>query len=240
MSKAIILTRPEGQNQQLSDYFQQQAWQVIEKPCLHIERNPKLSSEEMKKHLLSCDIMIVTSANALRFETLPSPLPKSYAVGPATRRKFEILGLQSPHIPEQFSSRGLIELLKHQQIQKKDIALLTRLHSQSPIRHFCEKQAKSCTVWETYQSTAAIIDFSSLPSSTSTTIVFTSALGLKSWLDQLPPPYYDWFKQQKTLVVSENMLAFFQSWGMMKTPLLADNATDQAIIACINEHDQRI
>ena len=240
MSKTIILTRPAGQNQSLRDYFEKQNWQVMEKPCLSIDSNPDLCTKQMSQHLLSCDFMVVTSVNALRFEPLPSPLPKAYGIGPATQRKLEALGAQSLEIPRQFSSDGLINLLKQQDLHNKDIALLSRLHSQSPIRHFCETQAKSCQLWETYQSNTTIIDFSDVSTSGPATIVFTSLLGLKSWLNQLPLTHRNWFKQQQTLVVSKNMLAFCQSWGMMEVPLLADNATDQAIIARINEHNQRV
>lgn len=231
MIDTLIITRPKAQSSKLEKHFQSRFKKVICSACLHIEKNPNFDPIQMQEHAIKDDIIIVTSVNATRYCEIPSSSPPILAIGPATQQQLIKQGHAAVHLPSHYNSEGVIGYLKKHP-QTKKISILTREGSQSPIIQYLKNKHYSLQIWETYQSTEAAIDFS-LIDRKSSLLIFTSLKGLKSWTHQIPDSYQNWFKEQQLLVISEKMLAFCQTWGMIKTPWQAKDATDESIIACI-------
>lgn len=235
MNQTIILTRPQGQNQPLIKHFKDS--NSLEMPCLLISKNPHFNEQACLEAIKICDLVIVTSVNALKFITLPASMPTILAIGPATQRYLVNKGHHSVELPDTFNSEGIIAWLKTTPQSRKTVALLTRLHSSSPIESYLSKQAISLSVWPSYQSAPSTIDFSKIDQSNPATIVFTSSMGLENWIAQIPSSHKNWFRHQQVVVINKKMLAFCLAWGMIKAPWLADNATNEAIIQCIDQHN---
>ena len=237
----LIVTRPEGQQHALMSYFSKKNWRTRHYPCLMIQENPDLDHDQAKQQLKNADLAIITSANALKFfHPIDLDLPPLLPMGPGTEAYLKKQNYQSLTPPKHYTTEGVLAHANCQSIDNQTIAILTRKDSQSKLPDLLQQKGAKTTTLETYQSKKRPINLQESDLRDHTTIIFTSLMGLESWVEQLNQAQALWFKQQQIIVVTQKMLAFCQTWGIIKEPWLAENASDEAIIQCIELHTTQV
>lgn len=111
---AILVTRPQHQAQPLCDAIHQSGCQVIHLPVIDI--HPVDIDKSLRDSISPKDIVIFLSANAVNYsrhlwQSLQN-LPSLFAIGPGTAAAMKQADLPIAGIPEDYSSEGLLRLLK--------------------------------------------------------------------------------------------------------------------------------
>ena len=239
-----IVTRPQHQGATLCESLKQIGFQSLHLPSLLIEPTPIGDDTKQAINTIDqADIVIATSANVAPY--LKSFWPKHnnpryvIAVGPSTRLALEQAGIPVDVTPERYSSEGVLQLPICQDIYDKKITILSG-------------EGGKTTLIDTLADAGAIVSKLSLyrrlcPAKLSdeqlsqmlphqSLVIFTSFDSLSNWWRMFPEQHQPWLLQQQTVVISETLQHQAEALGFVKPPWLADNATDQGIINCIQPH----
>lgn len=232
---SVIVTRPEGQAENLIALLDKNNIKAIHVPALSIH---------FKKTIVSShsDIIIFTSSNAvLGFFNSKNDLENSVvmAIGDATRQALNERGVASVRMPTNFSSEGLLQLAELQAVKNKTITIVAGEGGRDLLEKELMARGAKCTRLAVYHRShqenltknlnAALnlkIDY----------IVASSGEGLKALLQVNQE-----ITTVKLVVISQRMLALAIELGFANTIKVASNASDQALCnAIVEEQNDRV
>ena len=123
MHKSILITRPQGQADELINALTQANWHCVHQPLLRIapfNEQHGAAFHRMKQHIMDLDIYDVVisvsgNASSLAVDLIDQYWPQMpegidwYAVGPSSALAFKTFGIDM-QLPEHNHSEGLLEL----------------------------------------------------------------------------------------------------------------------------------
>lgn len=236
----VLVTRPAHQANQLGRLIEQQGGQAILLPTIAIE----FIEADLTK-LLQQDMAIFISPNAVQatqrlMQKQGIVWPKQImiaAVGASTAQALSAAGLPATVVPEQFNSEGLLALPALQNIGGKRIIIFRGDGGRELLSTILQQRSAVLTEVVIYRRTLPVMDIKQQLSGWQTggldIIVVTSNTGLQNLLTIIGEAARNWLLNMPLLVISERMAQFARELGFVKKPLVADNATDAAIVQAL-------
>ncbi len=240
----VIVTRPAHQSKPLCEGIAALNIQSILLPSLVIDpTEPDASTLQHLAKLHQADLIIVTSTNVASFLAPYWPpggiQGKLIAVGPSTRLALEAMGIRVDSMPERFTSEGILAMPECLSVTDKYLLILSGKGGRNLlINTFAERGANAhklslyqrlCPPPLTEAQLSPLLTHQVL-------VIFTSFDSLSFWWNMFPEAHRSWLLAQQTLVISDRLQEQVVELGFSKPPWMADNATDQAILACIQSH----
>lgn len=236
----FLITRPSHQAKNLITQIENLKGQSLLFPTLTIV--PR-SFEQIAKAILNLntkkiDKIIFTSANAVypvmpHWEKIKSA-PTVFAIGSGTAKALASFQI-SVKIPAtgQFNSEGLLNLPELQMVQNQQIIVFSGMGG----RHFLIEQLKkrgACVKKiVVYHRTCPMMMGVFPPAENISLIISTSAESLKNLWQMVGSQGQIWLCEQQLLVISDHMAALALKLGFKHKPLVASNASDEAILSVI-------
>ncbi len=243
----IIITKPEDQAKLLAEKIQQIGGMPIIFPTIKII---DIFDQDTLKNKLqkinSYDIIIFISPTAVQ-KTLPllklsgTPFSKHIsvmAVGSGTATLLNQFNIQDViHPQENFGSEGLLALPQLQQIKNKKILIIKGEDGRELLSETLINRGAITEELTTYKRVMPIIDATKLLVSWQTSsialIICTSESSLQNLINLLGTAAQPWLFQQLLLVSSPRLAQIASSLGFIKPPLLAKNASDEALLSTL-------
>lgn len=246
-NKKIVITRPVGQNQPLVEKLKFYGAEIIVFPTVNIV--PVVNFVQHDQVIAQLDkyhILIFISANAVRFATslirqywpiLPNDL-LVISIGQGTRAALIDSGWT--HIimpPKHFSTEGLLRLPQLQQINEKKIIILAGEGGSTLLEERLIARKAEVIKLPFYKRCCPEIDpipiINRFREDNMDIIVVTSGDGLHNLLSLLGREGFAYIKILPLLVVSQRLAVLARALGHEGELMVADNATDDAIVASI-------
>lgn len=235
----FLITRPEHQAKNLYTQIKDLGGQGILFPTLIIQ---PFSSEQIIQsinHLPSIiDKIIFTSKNAVHF-VMPhwkkiTSHPAVFAVGPSTLKalaNFEIIAKMP--LMAQFNSEGLLNLRALQAVDNQQIVIFSGVGGRTLLADELVKRGAHVKKIAVYKRECPIFTGVFPPSENISLIISTSSESLKNLWKMVDRENQIWLSKQELLVVSEDMKMLALELGFQHMPLVANNASDEAILSAI-------
>ncbi len=239
----ILNTRPKTQAGVLNTLLEKQGANVINLPTIEIIPANDLSQ---LSHLISqlslFEIIIFVSANAVDYAIPYWPknvCSKIIAIGNGTAAALKRHGLKVDYQPTEMNSEGLIQLEILQKIQGTKIMIMSGANTRPFLANTLIKRGAHVEICACYQRYCPFFDcsteLSKIQSSNIDCIISTSLESLHNLYSMLGAPGRDWLLKQRLLVISSEMKNKSLELGFIN-PLLAENATNEAIVNCLLIH----
>lgn len=242
----ILITRPEHQAHTLAAMIKAAAGEVILFPTIAIEPVADRSSLlQTLSQLDQYDIVIFISANAVnyssdilrKFWAKFANKPLLAAIGPATAKALTQLGMPVTITPNHtYNSEALLALAELQNSTNKKILIVTGADGNDVLaKTLCQRGAQVTTAIA-YQrvlppaDTTSLVNYWQQPGID--IVVCTSSHGLKNLYNLLQDAKH-LLLQTPLIVISQSMLAYAKSLRWQVTPIVAKNATDEAIFTAL-------
>ena len=249
----IMVTRPAGQAQSLCQLIEQAGAQVVLFPTLEI--TDVSNTKEIYSVINNLDkfnLAIFISVNAVNQAvkyiqergTLPATL-KLATIGKASAVALhKILGRGPDICPEtQFTSEALLALEPMQELKNQSIVIFRgqqgREYLGAQLRQrgakveyvsvYCRKRPNADMAKFEQQRAKRDID----------AIIITSEEGLRNLCGMLEKQLHGWLKKTQLIVMSQRIFNVAQALGFQKKPIVAREASDEAIVQAI-KHWQHI
>lgn len=220
----ILLTRPREQNAGLQVELTQLGFVTRVFPLVEIE---KISATAASNH---CDLMIFTSQNAVRFYDAEIKAPV-LAVGSGTQAALAKKNIRAT-IPAEFNSEGLLTLPELQQVAHKKIAIVTGENPRPLLAQSLRQRGADLEIIFCYrrlQPRYAKAEINEITERKNYWIVVSSAESLTN-LTEIFAAHSTWLHQCQLIVTSESLNLKAQQLGFALKPLVALNASDEAIV----------
>lgn len=239
--KNIVITRPKDQAKKLAQALESLGFSMIEFPVIEIVATTAISVEKLKLVLAQSDLVIVTSANAVKFleqsicEILAQK--KCVAIGPATAKALEKIHCINVIVPIQYSSDGILNLDILNE-EKKALAILTGENADPLLSNQLTARNHSVQIFYTYKRQLPVVDFEvieKIKSQSNPFFLTTSLEGLKNlWL--LFNDHQDWLCQQSLLVIKSSMQAWALDHHWQGEIILLADPTDEAVVQKLKQN----
>ena len=242
----VLVTRPALQADGLCQLIEQAGGLAHRLPVLEIraKRDPE-PLRAVVGQLDSYDCAIFISANAVQraLDVLLAehPWPSSVRIAVIGRRSAQELqhyGLSADLCPEtRFDSDGLLALSALQTVSGQRFVIFRGDGGREYLAETLRQRGAHVDYIEAYRrcrpdsDTAAVIRH--WQSGAINVVVVNSAESLRNLWDMLGEAGQSLLQQTPLLVVSERMLPLVQSLGLATAPILAENATDEAVIKAL-------
>lgn len=235
---SVLITRPEHQAQSLCQKIQNLGGKFILFPTIVIAdiEDQYLIKSAIQK-LSDFDMAIFISPNAVE-KTIPFiraawPIAtKVAAVGASTANALRKLKLPNIIRPQKiFNSESLLSLPELQVVAKKRIVIFKGENGRELLSVTLRERGAVVTevcVYRRIMPSQSV----KLPDDIDV-IVCTSNVGLQNLYSMVDEKYRQDLLHEQLLVISDRMIVLAQNLGFVKTPWVADNATDEAIIAAL-------
>lgn len=238
---AIVVTRPEQQAQTLCSTLSSLGAQVFSSPTIVIKPvENTIAIEEPIKQLTDYDLAIFISQNAVIYSlslirkywpTWPSST-KVASVGNTTADLLRSKNLPVDFCPKnEFSSEGLLDLPDLQSLSGKKIILFKGEGGRELLAETFRHRGAKVTEVPVYrrEMPQTRLQFL-LPERKIDIIICTSKDGLQNLASLVDVQHRPSLLNMRLLVISERMSVQAKQLGFVKPPLIADNATDTAIV----------
>jgi uroporphyrinogen-III synthase len=239
----IVVTRPEHQSKTLCEKIIALGGNPILYPCIEI-RDPvdKTSLLRAVSQLDKANIAIFFSPNAVSkakdaihhaWPSLPLHL-KIAAIGKSTAD-----ALRAAHFPvdfyphQQFNSEALLNCVELQSVAQKNIILFQGEEGRDIVAPALQKRGATVTKAIAYRRTVPSAPLPNLNMNQIDLVITTSNDGLKNLIHLVGDEAAARLKQLPLLVVSHRMLLCAESLGFSRTPIMANDASDDGIIAAL-------
>ncbi|WP_394130146.1 uroporphyrinogen-III synthase [Shewanella maritima] len=233
----VLLTRPEGRNQAMSEQLQLRSIAHLITPMIEVIS----SNQPVDSHLLQqAEILIFVSTNAVEFaaKQLTNGFPQHchyFAVGNATADLLESFGLAVTRAPSSSQdSEGLLSLTELQQVNQQNVLIVRGNGGRETIAEQLRLRGAHVSYWETYtrqrpqeldnHTCQQWVDFNI------DTIVVTSGEILSNLVNLLPKELFAWFRSCHIIVPSTRVELQALELGLINVSN-AQGANTQAILA---------
>lgn len=249
----VLVTRPQEQAVPLAEHIENLGATAIILPCITIsEPADPAGLIQAAQTLADFDIAIFTSPNAVAksipviqqfWPQLPSHLQIG-CVGEGTARALRAQQITVDFYPKtHFNSETLLNLPQLQQVAGKKIALFKGLGGRELLADTLSQRGAWVHKLIAYQRQCPTIDIQPLLAHWKNTgidlIISTSKEALLNLQQLLGTANSHLLQKTPLLVISPTMQTMAQQLGI-HTILLADNATEQAIIATIIQYREQL
>lgn len=240
----ILVTRPADQADNLCRQIKQNGGEAILFPTLEIHpvADKKLLCDQLKL-LPAQDFVVFLSPNAVKhtaswiqqlFPIWPQAV-KIMAVGPSTANRLRAHDLPVDFLPrEDFNSEGLLALPNMQKIDQKRIMLIRGDQGRELLPETLKERGAIITDVISYRreipQNVPLLDFSR---DTIDIILSTSISSLENLVAMMTENSRHCLKNMSLLVSSSRIAKRAQEIGFVKSPVVADNATDAALITAL-------
>lgn len=249
----VLVTRPAHQAESLCQRLKEYGAEAIRFPLLEIEDPVDPAAlERMADHLQDFDWAIFVSANAVQralsalLASRAWPVTVRIAVvGKSSAAALQSFGLTAEACPEQqFDSEGLLALPQMQQVAGLRMVIFRGNGGRGILANTLRSRGADVNYVECYQRVKPAVDShkpDQLGKITGADVVLiNSADSLKNLCELLDNQQVANVSGMQLLVVSQRLVEIARKSGFVKPPLVADNATDQAVIdALLAWQDER-
>ena len=250
----VLVTRPAAQADGLCKLIEKAGGAAHRFPVLEIcaPLDPK-PLRDIVDQLGNYNCAIFVSANAVRraldvvLEEHPWPDDVSIAViGQSSAKQLERYGLTADLCPEiRFDSEGLLALPALQSVDGQRFVIFRGDGGREYLADMLRRRGASVCYVEAYSRTRPEADAAPLLKQWQAggidVVVVNSAESLRNLWDMLGDIGQRLLQQTPLLVVSERMLPRVNPLGLVHPPILAANATDEAVVkALLDWQDRRL
>lgn len=240
----VLVTRPKQQTELLCQGIRERGGIAIAFPTIEIVEVLQVGNLKTRlKDYLDCEIAVFTSANAvevlfhyLKVCSYSFPVTiQCAAVGEATARKLQEKHVKSIFPSKTFNSEALLEIPLLKDVAGKKISLFRGEGGRKILAQELKKRGglvNEVVVYKREQPHINILEW--LPTLREIdVIVVTSSEGLHNFAEMTDAIDNEWIKDKQLLVISPRIKTVAEKMGFTKEPLLATEASDHAIISCL-------
>jgi uroporphyrinogen-III synthase len=168
VNKSILITRPQGQADELISALTQANWHCVHQPLLRIAPFTEAHGaafHAMKQHIMNLDlydvvISVSSNASSLAVNLIDQYWPQMpvgidwYAVGPSSAQAFKVLGIDM-QLPKANHSEGLLELTGlNQDLSQKKVLILRGVGGREHLAESLKQRGAQVVYCELYQREA--------------------------------------------------------------------------------------
>lgn len=246
----VLVTRPAGQAERLCRLIDAGGGEAFCLPAIDIlEPVDSYHLESVLGSLANYDIAVFISVNAvtrgLDFITARGEWPSHVriaTVGVRSAEALESYGLAADLVPEHnFSSEGLLALDDLQDMRGKRVAIFRGNGGREYLHDTLVERGAEVEYVEVYRRACPLVDPQEImpywqPGALDI-ITITSNEILQNLFDMAGVEGQSLLREIPLLVVGERQAALARRLGFTKAPLLAEHASDEAIVAALKEYD---
>ena len=225
----VVVTRPDGQNHDLSAALRALGATVIQRPCIALEAYTDNGKSALTLDHLDAAIFI--SANAVRFgftrmHAVVTP-QQFFCVGSATANALYQQGVAEVHFPtHDFSSEGLLQLPALQSVEGKQIVIVRGRGGRELLYETLQARGAIVHYLEAYQRILPPCQYRA----GGDFVLITSNEVADNLVQLTIEEEKQSLLQTQTIVGHENIAAHVQNLGFSKTPLVAANPRDDSML----------
>jgi uroporphyrinogen-III synthase len=245
----VLITRPKCQGERLAELIRSEGGDVVEFPVIEIAEC--LDKQVILSALQTIPlpaIWIFVSPNAVLhaisyihqvWPTLPNDI-EFVAIGEGTVKALHEHGFSIVHCPnEQFNSEGVLALPLLQNIAGKQIIIIKGEGGRELLASSLRGRGAKVTEVCVYKRILPVLDVDNiLPSEiirNINVVIITSAESLKNLLHLIGQKHRMWLLSKYLIVSSDRIAQLASEQGFVSLPLIADNASDQALILALKK-----
>ena len=241
--KYYLITKPIHQTQKLSLAIEALGGQCILIPSIEINFLSQAHIRQcMTKLPRFIDQIIFTSANAVYpamvfWDKLGVFIDSVFAIGSGTANALAKFGI-SAITPEkkQFNTEGLLALSALKNVRQHQIVIFTGKNGRSELLDALTKREAIVTTLAVYERKTPILKASFPPMKPIELVIVTSAESLNNLWQMVGEAGQRWLVEQRLLVVTSAMQILAQTLGFKQVPVLAENASDEAILVAMQQN----
>jgi uroporphyrinogen-III synthase len=250
VNKRVLVTRPAGQADRLCSLIAAAGGEALRLPALEIHPLEDTSQlESLVAALENFQLAVFVSVNAVQMglpfilDRRPWPAGvKLAAVGPTSTRAIEHYGLSVDYVPEhEFSSEGLLAVDSLQDMHGERVVIFRGKGGRSKLYDSLTARGAEVEYAEVYQRTCPVIDFQTmmelLQQENLDVITVSSNESLQNLCHMAGPQGLPILREKLLLVPGQRQLVLAEQLGFTKTPIVADNASDEAFINALNKSE---
>lgn len=248
----VLITRPKHQATALIEAVQAAGYQAYSLPSIEIVPLPCHSElAQLLAHIQQYQCIIFTSANAVLHSLefiyqLLDKQPKQLrvvAIGPATKRALEAVSCHVDIMPAVANSESLLNLSELHDVNRQHIAIIKGASGRELLAQGLQERGASVSGISVYQRQQpahepAIVTRHCLDWQVNV-VVTTSSESLFNFYQMLDANGKAWLQQVTLLLISERMLATVHQLKLQSPLIIADNASEAAIMAALNDIGER-
>jgi uroporphyrinogen-III synthase len=234
----VLLTRPEGRNQQMVDALNQLG--IGYHLCPLLEITP--SNTPPKTSFFSADKLVFISANAVQFAAryLDNIFPQDcdyFAVGEATQIALAEYKISSQCAPKsQQDSEGLLSLSPLQNVEWQKITIVRGEGGRETLAQTLSERGAKVDYWQVYQRSMPALEPKSVCQQWQDlaidTLVITSGEALANLMELVPKELFAWLRSCHMIVPSHRVQLLAISQGFHRVSN-ANGASTQAILSAL-------
>ena len=242
----VLVTRPQDQAAALCRLIQQKSGKAFQLPLLTIlpTQHPQLA-QQLFGQLATYSWLIFISANAVyqgwpyiqAAGGVPTDL-RIATVGKATANAVAALGGHVALMPAQdFSSEGLLAMTEFQNVQGQHFLIVRGEGGKETLANVLRARGAKVDYAEVYRRERPTVDLSQLidmqgkPSIDA--IAISSAEALSYLAELIRDQLVNWLWELPLVVVHPRQVELARDLGFTLTPQVADNASDEAVVAAL-------
>ncbi len=255
----VVVTRPVAQAQGLAALIEQSGGNAILFPTLKItESNDKTALDQLIADLADYSILIFISPNAVKFGLghilQHSKIPASCKIatvgkGSAThakvllKRDIDIVPAAFNGLSGGYNSESLLSLPELQSVKNKKIAILRGNGGRELLAETLRERGAQVSYICTY--TRSVPDDDDLENrltllknkanANALCVTITSGESLHNFVSLLGNQATQWLKIMQLIVINERLVSLAKQSGFKQPPLIAKNASDQALVDCVQD-----
>ena len=248
MNKRVLVTRPVGQAERLCSLIEAAGGEAVRLPALEIHPLEDTSQlESLGAALENFQLAVFVSVNAVQMglpfilDRRPWPAGvKLAAVGPTSTRAIEHYGLSVDYVPEhEFSSEGLLAIDALQDMHGKRVVIFRGKGGRSKLYDSLTARGAEVEYAEVYQRTCPVVDYQTmlelLQQENLDVITVSSNESLQNLFHMAGPRGQPLLREKLLLVPGQRQLVLAEQLGFTKTPIVADNASDEAFMEALKK-----
>ena len=248
MNKRVLVTRPAGQAERLCSLIEAAGGEALRLPALEIHPLEDTSQlESLVAALENFQLAVFVSVNAVQMglpfilDRRPWPAGvKLAAVGPTSTRAIEHYGLSVDYVPEhKFSSEGLLAIDSLQDMHGKRVVIFRGKGGRSKLYDSLTARGAEVEYAEVYQRTCPVVDYQTmldlLGQENLDVITVASNESLQNLFHMAGPRGQPLLREKLLLVPGQRQLVLAEQLGFTKTPIVADNASDEAFMEALKK-----
>ncbi len=239
----VLVTRPAHQAEQLCALIEQQGGTVIRFPVLEIAAplDPEPLMQAVQR-LDEFDYAVFVSANAVARALEPILAMRDWpaalaivAIGKRSAEELQQFGLRADVYPERkFNSEALLELEEMHQVQGKRFVIFRGDGGREFLADTLRERGAEVEYVQAYRRLQPSCDISALlqrwQAGEIDMVLVNSAESLENLFEMLGERGRGLLTSTQLLVASDRMLPLAVKLGFIRAPVVADNATDEAVL----------
>jgi len=238
MKPTLLITRPLEQAEKLFHLLQKSNYDSVCFPTLEIEpiENQQFHFDETHGY----HFIVFTSINAVLYgkQFLPKTKPTNglvIAIGQATADAVTNNGWSVDLMPDVFDSETLLAMPELNDIKNKQVLLVTGKGGRGLLDTEFKKRGAKLDRWNVYQRNQPKTQLNKEVLNKINLILATSCESLQNLCDMTPENLRSSLFKLKLLVTSSRILKKAQELGFTEPPLLAENASNEAVLKMLKK-----